>query len=188
MAGASRRPEDRFCFATTCSFVRGGARPRRSPGVRAAGSQLAARPAGAPPPPAGPSPRDCSSHTSPARAPGPRSDPTPTRPRPQVLAGTRLLLDGAEESSRLVPTPRFPAPQPCKQSSPCTPLSALAREGEVPSSNLRRRKSLKPIIPKKDIVGKFHASLSSRAGNRFLSNKLNSEAVPSPHGQQLCGG
>lgn len=103
--------------------------------------------------------------SQPRARPGPPSDPTPTRARPQVLAGTLLLLDQAEESSRLVPTPavlslcsRFPgaAAAAWQTKPPYTPLRALAREGEVPFSNLRREKSLKPIFPKKDKVGKFH--------------------------------
>lgn len=94
---------------------------------------------------------------------GPPSDPTPTRARPQVLAGTWLLLDQAEESSRLVPTlaalqlcSTFPGAAARQTKPPCTPLRALAGGDEVLSFNLRRGKSLKSIFPKKDNVGKFH--------------------------------
>lgn len=78
VARSSRRPEDRSCSATTCSFVRGRARPPRRRGVRAAGSQLAARPAGAPPPP------DRLLPTGPLHPHQPRALPKPraTRPRP----------------------------------------------------------------------------------------------------------
>lgn len=47
-------------------------------------------------------PRATAPPTPAPRALRPAADPTSTRARPQVLAGTPLLLDPAEESSRLV--------------------------------------------------------------------------------------